>query len=58
MEGLTKPNGLKRSVIFMITGQDSAADRRNSLEAGAVEYFVKPVSLKRLDQALVEYFRL
>ncbi|KAK6377854.1 hypothetical protein LTR64_001237 [Lithohypha guttulata] len=55
---LEQDNGLKRSVIFMITGQDSVADRRNSLEAGADEYFVKPVSLKRLDQALVEYFRL
>ncbi|KAK5955560.1 hypothetical protein OHC33_003201 [Knufia fluminis] len=51
-----KGNNLQPAVIFMITGQDSVADRKNSFEAGVDDFFVKPVSLKKLDQAIAQYF--
>lgn len=51
-----RTKNLPKSTIFMITGQDSAADRKSSFDAGADEYFVKPVSLKRLDLAIDQYF--
>jgi len=44
------------SSIFFMTGQDSPADRKAASEAGADEYFVKPVGLKPLDRAISEYF--
>lgn len=51
-----KKHDLQRSVIFMITGQDTMADRTASLEAGADEFFTKPVALKRLTQVIGNYF--
>jgi len=51
-----RQRNLPKSIIFMITGQDSPVDRKNSIGAGADEYFVKPVSLKMLDMAIDHYF--
>ncbi|KAI1615140.1 histidine kinase HHK3 [Exophiala viscosa] len=51
-----KETDLKPCTIFMVTGQDSPGDRLISMEAGANEYFVKPVSLKRLDKEIARYF--
>ena len=44
------------SSIFFMTGQDSPADRKAASQAGADEYFVKPVALKPLDRAIAKYF--
>lgn len=51
-----KEHGLPRSVILILTGQDSAADRRDAFEAGVDDFYVKPVSVKKLDQAVAKYF--
>jgi len=45
------------AVIFMITGQDSAEDRQRSEAAGCDAYYVKPVGIKALDQAIKPYFK-
>ncbi|KAI5241310.1 hypothetical protein E4T43_05561 [Aureobasidium subglaciale] len=47
---------LPRAALFIVTGQDSAADKRNSFEAGADEFYVKPLGLKTLDKGIKEYF--
>ncbi|KAF4537396.1 Histidine kinase hhk3p [Lasiodiplodia theobromae] len=44
------------AIIFMITGQDSPRDKAQSKEAGADEFFVKPTSIKTLDQGIARYF--
>jgi CheY-like chemotaxis protein len=46
----------KKSFLFVMTGQDSPADRKAAEEAGADEYFVKPVVPKQLDRVLKQYF--
>lgn len=48
-------HNLPRSVIFILTGQDSVADRKDAFEAGVDDYFVKPVSVRKLDQAIAQY---
>jgi signal transduction histidine kinase/CheY-like chemotaxis protein len=45
-----------KSVILMVTGQDSPADREAANGAGAQEYFIKPISMKALDGGLKQYF--
>lgn len=47
---------LQPSTVFMVTGQDSASDKTRSFEAGANEYYVKPMSMKTLDRGVGEYF--
>lgn len=42
--------------IFMITGQDSGEDKTRSFEAGADEFYVKPMSIQTLDLGLGERF--
>jgi hypothetical protein len=44
------------AIAISVTGQDSAEDRTRSFEAGADEFFVKPVSLKTLDRGIAKYF--
>lgn len=44
------------SCIFMITGQDSGEDKIRSFEAGADEFYVKPMSIQSLDLGLGERF--
>jgi signal transduction histidine kinase/CheY-like chemotaxis protein len=53
---LEKQNGWRRSVIFIVTGQDSPKDRRDAKAAEADEYFVKPVGPKVLDRGVRRYF--
>lgn len=42
--------------IFMVTGQDSGEDKTRSFEAGADEFYVKPMSIQTLDRGLGERF--
>lgn len=44
------------SRIFMVTGQDSSADKARSFAAGADEFYVKPMGMKKLDLGIVQYF--
>lgn len=53
---LEKENGWQESVLFVVTGQDSAADRKAVEEVGGQEIYVKPVSIKTLDMGLKQYF--
>ncbi|KAG8630361.1 hypothetical protein KVT40_001980 [Elsinoe batatas] len=53
---MEEERGLPRSVIFIITGQDSPRDRERAGGAGADEFYVKPMSLKALDKAIGGYF--
>lgn len=46
----------KKSVIFIVTGQDSPKDRYSAQEAGSDGYLVKPVGPKVLDRSLVQWF--
>ncbi|KAG9736340.1 hypothetical protein KCU59_g9985, partial [Aureobasidium melanogenum] len=47
---------LPRSALFIVTGQDTIADKQNSFSAGADEFYVKPLGLKTLDKGIKEYF--
>ncbi|KAK7549260.1 hypothetical protein IWX49DRAFT_500781 [Phyllosticta citricarpa] len=47
---------LAPAVIFIITGQDSPEDKFNSKDAGANDFFVKPMSIKTLDGGIGQYF--
>lgn len=53
---LERKHALQPSTIFMVTGQDSETDKQRSFEAGATEYYVKPMSIKTLDQGIGKYF--
>jgi CheY-like chemotaxis protein len=47
---LEEENGWEKSVLFIVTGQDSPTDRKNAEEAGADEFLTKPLGPKVLDQ--------
>ncbi|KAI4723006.1 hypothetical protein E4T48_00661 [Aureobasidium sp. EXF-10727] len=47
---------LPRSALFIVTGQDTVADKHDSFQAGADEFYVKPLGLKTLDKGIKEYF--
>ncbi|KAM0188022.1 hypothetical protein ACHAPA_009715 [Fusarium lateritium] len=49
-----KPEG--RTVLLIVTGQDSSVDREAASAAGADDYLVKPVGIKLLDSSLKGYF--
>ncbi|KAF4556356.1 Response regulator receiver domain-containing protein 4 [Elsinoe fawcettii] len=53
---IEKDRGLSGAVVFIITGQDSPKDRERAFDAGADEFFVKPMSLKALDRGISQYF--
>lgn len=53
---IERSRAFEPSCIFMITGQDSLLDKKESFEAGANEFYVKPLSLKTLDRGIAEYF--
>lgn len=53
---LEELEGWERSVLFIVTGQDSPADRKAADDAGSQEYHVKPVSINSLDGGLKKYF--
>lgn len=50
------PAAVMPSRIFMVTGQDSAADKARSVAAGADEFYVKPMGMKMLDAGIGQYF--
>ena len=56
IRSLEKQYGWIRSVLFIVTGQDSPSDRYAAEEAEADEYFVKPVGIKLLDRGVKRYF--
>ncbi|KAF9895005.1 hypothetical protein FE257_004629 [Aspergillus nanangensis] len=49
IRSLEQTNGWKRSLVIVMTGQDTSADRAAAEGADADEYFVKPVMIKQLD---------
>lgn len=53
---LEKANKWPRTTIVIVTGQDSIRDRTLSKEAGADDFFVKPVGPKVLDRGIKEWF--
>ncbi|CAI6080079.1 unnamed protein product [Clonostachys chloroleuca] len=53
---LEKKKQWAESTVFIVTGQDSPADRAAADGAGAHEYYVKPVSVATLDLGVVRYF--
>ncbi|KAI9150519.1 histidine kinase HHK3 [Paramyrothecium foliicola] len=56
IRNLERDNSWHKSAIFIVTGQDTPADRTAADAAGAEEYLVKPVSMKTLDRSVVRYF--
>lgn len=53
---LEEEQGWQKSVLFIVTGQDSATDRKNAQEAGADEFLTKPVGPKVLDQWVKKWY--
>jgi CheY-like chemotaxis protein len=53
---LEEENSWRRSVVFIVTGQDSPADRASAEDAGADDFMVKPVGIKLLDCGVQRYF--
>ncbi|KAI4656693.1 uncharacterized protein J4E78_006584 [Alternaria triticimaculans] len=53
---LEKQHGYKRSVLFIVTGQDSSNDRKAADDAGADEFLTKPVGPKVLDQWVKKWY--
>lgn len=49
-------HGYERSIICMVTGQDSPADRSSAEAAGSDAYLVKPVGPKVLDRTIKQWF--
>ena len=47
---------LKPSVIIIVSGQDSPADKAKCFRVGANDFLVKPVRLKTLDLRFKDYF--
>ncbi|KXJ90263.1 hypothetical protein Micbo1qcDRAFT_164797 [Microdochium bolleyi] len=56
MRQLEKEKQWPESVLFILTGQDNLCDKKDADEAGADEYYVKPVGIKTLDMGLAQYF--
>ncbi|KAI4710911.1 hypothetical protein J4E89_004501 [Alternaria sp. Ai002NY15] len=53
---LEKQHGYERSVLFIVTGQDSSNDRKAADDAGADEFLTKPVGPKVLDQWVKKWY--
>lgn len=53
---LEQQNRWGKSMLFIMTGQDSPSDRAAAEDAGADEYLVKPVVIKQLDRFVKQYF--
>ncbi|KAF2451322.1 hypothetical protein P171DRAFT_3839 [Karstenula rhodostoma CBS 690.94] len=56
IRGLEEANGWPKTTIVIVTGQDSLQDRMLSKEAGADDFFVKPVGPKVLDRGIKDWF--
>ena len=53
---LEKEMHWRESLLFVVTGQDSVADREVACAVGGQEFCVKPVTMKSLDGWLKKYF--
>jgi signal transduction histidine kinase/ActR/RegA family two-component response regulator len=53
---LEEVSGWTKSVVCIVTGQDSPADRSEAEDAGADRFLVKPVGPKVLDQCIRQWF--
>jgi CheY-like chemotaxis protein len=53
---LEQTNDWASSLIVVMTGQDTLADKTAAKEAGGDDYFVKPVILQQLDRAVRRHF--
>ncbi|KAJ5489318.1 hypothetical protein N7539_004208 [Penicillium diatomitis] len=53
---LESSNDWSKSLVFVMTGQDSPSDRKATELVGVNEYFVKPVVVKQLDRVVKTYF--
>jgi CheY-like chemotaxis protein len=53
---LEKQHKHERSVLFIVTGQDSSNDRKAAEDAGADEFLTKPVGPKVLDQWVKKWY--
>lgn len=56
IRSLEKNHNWGKSLLFVMTGQDSPADIIAANGAGADEFFVKPVVIKQLDRVIKQYF--
>lgn len=56
IRALEKEFGWSKSVVFIVTGQDSSRDRASAQEAGSDGYLVKPVGPKVLDRGIKQWF--
>ena len=56
IRALEKEYGWDKSVIFIVTGQDSSSDRAGAQEAGSDGYLVKPVGPKVVDRGIKQWF--
>jgi signal transduction histidine kinase/CheY-like chemotaxis protein len=56
IRALEEEHGWKKSVVFIVTGQDSPSDRANAQDAGSDGYLVKPVGPKVLDHGVKQWF--
>ncbi|KAK6358889.1 hypothetical protein TWF696_000069 [Orbilia brochopaga] len=48
--------GLQPSMVVMVTGQNTDEDKKRSVQAGANGYYVKPLSMKTLDDLIQLHF--
>jgi signal transduction histidine kinase/ActR/RegA family two-component response regulator len=56
IRSLEERNNWSKSLLFVMTGQDSPSDRVAADGAGADEFFVKPVVIKQLDRVIAQFF--
>ncbi|KAL5357235.1 hypothetical protein BJX96DRAFT_172348 [Aspergillus floccosus] len=56
IRNLEQENDWASSLIVVMTGQDTLADKNAAKEAGGDEYFVKPVILQQLDRVVRRHF--
>jgi signal transduction histidine kinase/ActR/RegA family two-component response regulator len=56
IRALEVEHGWLRSVVVIVTGQDSPADRSNASDAGSDGFLVKPVGPKALDRWVRQWF--
>jgi signal transduction histidine kinase len=56
IRAMEKEHEWDKSVIFIVTGQDSPSDRTSAAEAGSDGYLVKPVGPKILDRGVKQWF--
>lgn len=53
---LEKERNWRETIVFIVTGQDSVADREAADAVQSQEFFVKPLSITTLDAGLKRYF--